>query len=91
VCVTEATSSGQIIGYIQVPYKNLSNYQTNALQAAVLLEKLTVPQLAINSPHFIQIGVSLANSEDPAILLYSKPHKSSSRLPILFDEEPFEY
>jgi len=52
-------------------------YITFGVQEAVPLEKLTVPQLAINSPRCMEPGSSSPYSQQPAIYPYPEPDKSS--------------
>ena len=56
-------------------YRGVEAY--NPLHAAVILDKLTLPQLIGNSPHFMEAKVSLAHSKAPTTCPYTEPDQSS--------------
>jgi hypothetical protein len=51
-------------------------YITFGVQEAVPMEKLTVPQLAINPPHCMEHEGSSPYSQQPATYPYPEPDKS---------------
>jgi hypothetical protein len=76
--------------YPTVFHGNLTVGQNSPSQLSrFLLEKPIAPQLVKNYPSCLELEDSSTHSQDVASRPYSNSDNFSSRLPILFPEDPF--